>query len=660
MSNDFFEIQPLNENQQSLEGKFSHSWIEENFHLEKESGRHNNTTGGTRKYLGKSIPNKHVLWFGIILILGLSVIFLKSFYTQVVRGNYFFALAENNRVRIRPIPAERGIIFDRFGTQLVQNIPDFSLSIIPQDLPTDQNKRQEIIARLADISGLTTDYIKNLLQKYKNYSYDSLVLKENLDYDTSLKIYIESAQMPGVLISGGNKRFYIYSQDDSSPSSTVSLSHVMGYLSKLNDDELEEKRSQGYLLSDNIGKTGVEKSYETELRGIYGRKKIEVNAAGQEQNIVAEEPPTPGKNLYLTIDAQAQNKMENLIKTFVASHGPHRISGIAMDPRNGEIIAMVSWPSFNNNLFSGGITQANYDTYLNDPNRPLFNRAIGGNTPSGSIVKPVMAAAALEEKIVDSKTTVLSNGGIQVGKWYFKDWKAGGHGVTNVTKALAWSVNTFFYYIGGGFKNFKGLGLDKMLEYMHKFNLGAKTGIDLPGETTGFLPSAEWKLATRGEQWYVGDTYNLAIGQGDLLVTPLQASIWTSAVANNGSIVHPHVALQISGNDKNIQKLNFSPLKTDIVSSETLSVVRAGMRECVLTGSCKLLQTLPFTSAGKTGTAQWSSKEPEHAWFTAFAPYENPQIEVTILIEAGGQGSTVSMPIARDFLNWWGKKYLTH
>lgn len=659
MSHDFFEIQQLNQDHQDLSGKFSHSWVEENFHIEKETSRHNSSSG-TRKYLGKSISGKNLIIFGFILIFGISIIFLKSFYTQVIRGNYFFALAENNRVRIRPIPAERGIIFDRFGTQLVQNIPDFSLSIIPQDLPSDQNKREEIIVRLSEISGLNPDYIKNLLQKYKNYSYDSLILKDNLDYDTSLKIYIESAQMPGVLISGGNKRFYIYSKDDTSPSSTVSLSHVLGYLSKLNDEELEQKRSEGYLLSDNIGKTGVEKTYETELRGIYGRKKIEVNAAGQEQNVVAEEPPTPGKNLYLTIDAEAQNKMENLIKNFVASHGPYRISGIAMDPRNGEILALVSWPSFNNNLFSGGISQQDYDKYINDPDHPLFNRAIGANTPSGSIVKPVIAAAALEEKVVTVNTTVLSNGGIQVGKWYFKDWKAGGHGITNVTKALAWSVNTFFYYVGGGYKNFKGLGLDKILEYMHKFNLGAKTGIDLPGETTGFLPTKEWKMSTKGEPWYIGDTYNLSIGQGDLLVTPLQAAVWTSAVANNGTIVHPHVGMKITDNKQNVEKFNFPDLKNNIVSSDTLSVVRQGMRECVLTGSCKLLQTLPFAAAGKTGTAQWSSKAPEHAWFTAFAPYENPQIEVTILIEAGGQGSTVSMPIARDFLSWWGKKYLTH
>jgi penicillin-binding protein 2 len=659
MSKNFFEIQELTNNCQNLNGKFRHGWVEDNFHLDKQFTRHN-PLGGTSKYLGKSIGLKKIIYFGVILSIGILIIFGKSFYTQIIRGNYFYALAENNRVRIRPIIAERGIIFDRFGQQLVQNIPDFSLSIVPQDLPSEAMKRQEIIRRLSEMSDLSPDYINGLLQKYKNYSYDSLVLKENLDYDTSLKIYIESAQMPGVLIEGGNKRFYLYSKDDNNSNSTITTAHILGYLGKLNDKELEKKHSEGYLLSDNIGKIGVEKTYEGELRGIYGRKKIEVNAAGQEQNIVAEEPPIPGNNLYLTIDLEAQNILENLIKKFVSTHGPYRISAIAMDPRNGEVLALVSWPTYNNNLFSGGIKQADYDKYLNDPDHPLFNRAIGGNTPSGSIVKPVVAAAALEEKIVDKNTTVLSSGGIQVGKWYFKDWKTGGHGITNVTKALAWSINTFFYYVGGGYKNFKGLGLDKILEYMYKFNLGAKTGIDLPGETTGFLPTEEWKKTTKSEQWYIGDTYNLSIGQGDLLVTPIQASVWTSAIANGGTIVNPHVGKYIEGNDKKIRNLNFPPLKNNIVSKNTINIVKEGMRECVLSGSCKLLQTLPFTSAGKTGTAQWSSKAPEHAWFTAFAPYENPQIEVTILIEAGGQGSVVSMPIARDFLAWWGKKYLTH
>lgn len=658
MSHEIFEINNSDNHWKNLDGKFRHNWVEENLHLEKEFSKHT-TTVGTRKYLGKSILNKNIWWLVGILGFCLLIILTKSFYVQIVKGDYFHNLAENNRIRIRPIAAERGIIYDRDGKQLVQNIPNFSLSIVPQDLPTDKIKRQEVVVRLASISGLTEGYIQSLLLKYKNYSYESLVLKDDLDYDTSLKIYIESAEMPGVLIEGGTKRDYIFS-DDKSTSSTLSLSHVLGYLSKLNDRELEDNHTKGYLVSDKIGKTGVEKIYESELRGTFGRKKIEVNAAGREQNVVAEEPPTAGKNLWLTIDWEAQNKMEQLIKNFTDIHGPHRISAIALNPRNGEVVAMVSWPSFNNNLFSNGIKQEDYDKYLSDPDQPLFNRAIGGNIPSGSIIKPVIAAAALEEKIVDINTTVLSTGELRVSRWIFKDWKVGGHGVTNVTKALAWSINTFFYYIGGGYGNFVGLGVDKMLEYMKKFNLSQKTGIDLPAESAGFLPSKEWKKTTKGEQWYVGDTYNLSIGQGDLLVTPLQASVWTAAFANGGTIIKPHVALQFTSKNNNTKKLNFPPTKTNIVSDKTLDIVRLGMRECVLIGSCKLLQTLPFTSAGKTGTAQWNSKKPEHAWFTAFAPYENPQIVVTVLIEQGGQGSTVSMPIARDFLSWWGKKYLTH
>ncbi|MFA6423935.1 MAG: penicillin-binding protein 2 [Candidatus Magasanikbacteria bacterium] len=659
MSNDLFEIQSDNREWQKLDGKFKHDWVEENLHLEKPSSKHT-TTIGTRKYLGKSILNKRLLLFVIILFLAFATILCRSFYAQIIRGDYYRDLAESNRIRIRPIVAERGIIFDRFGKQLVQNVPNFSLSIVPQDLPPDKNKRQEVIFKLASVSGLTEEYIQGLLLKYKNYSYESLVLKDNLDYDTSLKIYIESTQMPGVLIEGGTKRNYIYSSDQSNVSSTLSLSHVLGYLGKLNDQELTDNHAKGYLVSDNIGKSGIEKIYETDLRGTYGRKKIEVNASGREQVAVAQEPPTPGKNFWLTIDLDAQNKLEQLIKNFIATKGEHRISAIAMDPRNGEILALVSWPSFDNNLFSNGISQTDYQIYIDNPNNPLFNRAISGNIPSGSIVKPIIAAAALEENIIDEKKSFLSNGGLQVGKWYFKDWQAGGHGMTNVTKALAWSVNTFFYYIGGGYGNFTGLGVNKMLEYMHKFNLAKKTGIDLPSESSGFLPSKEWKETTKGEPWYVGDTYNLSIGQGDLLVTPLQAAVWTAAFANGGTIVKPHIAMQLSFKDSAMEKFYFTPNSTNVVSSKTINIVRQGMRDCVLLGSCKLLQTLPFTSAGKTGTAQWNSSKPEHAWFTAFAPYENPQVVITVLIEEGGQGSTVSMPIARDFLSWWGKHYLTH
>ncbi|KKR34761.1 MAG: hypothetical protein UT67_C0007G0010 [Candidatus Magasanikbacteria bacterium GW2011_GWA2_40_10] len=334
-----------------------------------------------------------------------------------------------------------------------------------------------------------------------------------------------------------------------------------------------------------------------------------------------------------------------------------RAAAIAMDPRDGSILAMVSLPAFNNNEFSGGITQKNYDKYTKNPDNPLFNRAIGGTYPSGSVVKLVVAAAALQEKIITPGTAFLSTGGLQVGDRFFRDWKSGGHGTTNVSKALAWSVNTFFYYVGGGYKNFTGLGVDKIIKYMQFFGIAQKTGIDLTGEASGFAPSKDWKLKTKGETWYVGDTYNLSIGQGDLLVTPLQVAVWTSAVANGGKVVQPHLAFKLEEPiTHNEVLLNFDQREVP-VSPENLAVVRQGMRDCVTYGSCQLMKSLPFASGGKTGTAQWNSNKENHAWFTSFAPFDDPKIVVTVLVEEGTEGSVVSEPIARDFLMWWSKKY---
>jgi len=273
--------------------------------------------------------------------------------------------------------------------------------------------------------------------------------------------------------------------------------------------------------------------------------------------------------------------------------------------------------------------------------------------------RPVIASAALQEGVITAKTTVLSAGGIKVGDRIFKDWLAGGHGTTDVKKALAWSVNTFFYYVGGGYEKFDGLGLGRIIKYLYAFNFGSKTGIDLPGEDTGFVPTAEWKEKTKKERWYIGDTYNLSIGQGDLLVTPLQIAIETAAVANGGKIIQPHLLDKLVDAGKKIAAA-YAPavIRQNFVSAENLEIVRQGLKECVLSGSCQPLKSLPFTSAGKTGTAQWNNAKENHAWFTAFAPFDNPQIAITILIEEGKEGSTTALPIARDFLEWWGNKYL--
>jgi penicillin-binding protein 2 len=437
---------------------------------------------------------------------------------------------------------------------------------------------------------------------------------------------------------------------------------ILGYMSKMTDADWSELKNANYLLNDSLGREGVEKTYEHELRGTYGKRNIEVDAGDREQSVVSTEQPVPGKNLKLTIDIEAQQKLEELLSTEITKIGKDRGAAIAINPQTGEIIALVNYPSYDNNDFSGGISVENYKKYTTNPNHPLFNRAIAGGLPPGSTFKPVVAAAALEEHTITPQTSINSTGGIRIGLSFFPDWKAGGHGITNVTKALAWSVNTFFFAVGGGYQDIKGLGLERIQKYMSLFGLGKITGIDLPGETEGSIPSEEKKKARTGEPWYLGDTYNISIGQGDTLVTPLQMVVWTAAFANGGKIITPHVVGSIIDPVTHTSE-TISPkiIKDNLISQGSLNVVKQGMRECVTYGSCRLLSQLPFDAAGKTGTAQWNHNLDEsHAWFVGFAPYNNPQIVIVVLIEQGKEGSEVAVPIAYQFLQWWGKKYLTH
>ncbi|MBI3626654.1 penicillin-binding protein 2, partial [Candidatus Uhrbacteria bacterium] len=253
-------------------------------------------------------------------------------------------------------------------------------------------------------------------------------------------------------------------------------------------------------------------------------------------------------------------------------------------------------------------------------------------------------------------TTVNSVGGLHVNQWFFPDWKIGGHGYTNVTKALAWSVNTFFYMLGGGYQNFRGLGVSKIIRYAKSFGFGSPLGIDLPGERPGFLPTPEWKEQTQQEPWYIGDTYHLAIGQGGLLVTPLQLTVATAAVANGGTVYKPHLVRAFK-TETSTTPVNPEILSHDFIAPANLAVVRQGLRETVTYGSARVMSSLPVAVAGKTGTAQWNTHKDPHAWFVGFAPYANPEIVITVLIEEGGEGSTVSVPVAQDFLSWYFNVY---
>jgi len=350
----------------------------------------------------------------------------------------------------------------------------------------------------------------------------------------------------------------------------------------------------------------------------------------------------------LAIDVELQKAVEKYLIDELTLIGKKKASVIVMDPNNGEVLTLVSLPAYDSNLFSGGIDKESYAAFAEDPNQPLFFRSLSGEFPSGSTFKPYVATAALAEGIITPVSSFLSTGGLAIGVWFFPDWKVGGHGETNVYKAIAESVNTFFYIIGGGFESFTGLGVERITSYASLFGFGAPTGIDLPNEAGGFLPSKEWKEQTKGERWYVGDTYHLAIGQGDLLVTPIQMAVALSVVANGGTKYKPHVTRAV---DNQIVLPEGVALPDSIRTA--IEVVRQGMRQTVTSGSARRLNALPVTSAGKTGTAQIGGTEETHAWFTGFAPYDNPEISVVVLIEEGGEGSSTAVPVAENIFKWW-------
>lgn len=652
----FFKKRKLKKLQQA-------GWVEDSFAFEKPVGKQVHVPHSDQ-FFGKSVSNRRITFLLITFCSIFALLWIRLVHVQLIEGAYYRDRADINSERIVSIPSERGIIYDRNLIPLTQNIPSFSLAISPQDLPRTGVELQKVSTRLAELTAKPQTDIYNTLSDFSSNKnkYRSLVIQENLDYNAALLFQIDASDLPGVHIERGSKRLYYETFVSSSPvlasaSSTPnaeSLSHVLGYLGKVNPNELNALEDKGYLLSDSIGKNGIEKQYEQYLRGIYGRRRVEVDTSGRQQVVLAEEPPTPGNHLVLSIDVNIQSKLEEIIKNSLSKFNKQRAVAVAMNPNTGEILALVSLPSFNNNDFSGGIAQDKYTKYIEDKDLPLFNRAVSGLYPSGSTIKPGIAAAALQEGIITSKTTVLSTGGIQVGPWFFPDWKAGGHGVTDVRKSLAESVNTFYYTIGGGNGNITGLGVEKIDNYLKLFGISSPLGIDLPGEAAGFLPTKAWKEETKKERWYIGDTYNLSIGQGDLLVTPLQIASLTATVANGGTLYEPHVMKSIMDPvTKQQTPFQNTVLRSNFINQQNINVVQWGMRDCVTAGSCRRLATLPFAAAGKTGTAQWSSTKENHAWFSSFAPFENPQIVLTVLVEEGKEGSETAVPIAYDFYKWW-------
>ncbi|MCL5795016.1 MAG: penicillin-binding protein 2 [Patescibacteria group bacterium] len=545
--------------------------------------------------------------------------------------------------------AARGVMYDRNFNQLVKNIPSFSLAVIPVDLPKKEDELSNIINKLSSLSGKTEEEIRQLIKSQPFYSYQPIIIKDNLDFDQAILTTIQSYNYPGVVLKTDSARQYL------SATTTLSLSHVMGYLGRLNQDNLDKYLEAGYSLDDYIGKAGLELNYEDMLKGKKGEEYVEVDAFGQTKNILAIQKPEAGKNLILSLDLDLQKVAEEALNKVLKSANKKRGSVVILDPRNGEVLALVSLPAFDNNLFASGISGEELSKLINNQDRPLFNRSIAGEYPSGSTFKLIMAGAALQEKIINSQTGFNSVGGIYYGKWFFPDWKAGGHGWTNVIKALAESVNTFFYLIGGGDDKFNGLGADRIKKYAELFGLNKELGIDLPNEASGLIPDSTWKSNTKNEQWYIGDTYHMSIGQGDILVTPLQVATWTSVFANGGTLFRPHL-LKATSDGEVSDQVRPEIIKENFIDKKNIDVVNQGLRQGVLVGSSRGLASLPVSVAAKTGTAEWISTKHPHAWVTAFAPYEKPEIVVTVLVEEGEEGSRLAVPVVRDIIDWWAKK----
>ena len=594
-------------------------------------------------WLGRAVSSfkVYVIFFAILFLF--FILFTRVGYLQLIKGENYYGIAEGNRLKTEYLPADRGIIFDRWHSPLVENVAAFSVYFHTNKFfgsKEDVNQLTEIMSNLSlDKKSPLLISVEQLLESKKQ---TPILIKENLSYETALELMIVSKKFNCLEVVIDPYRNYLGSDVNA---------HLLGYTSRISDKDKEEYLNNSYQLFERIGRTGLEEYYESELRGEPGRQSIEVDSFGQQRNVINEQASIPGKNLVLSIDNGLQEEIFKILQRTLSTKA---VAIVALDPNSGKVRALISWPSFDHNAFGQTLAQQDYEAIINNPLKPLFNRTISGEYPSGSTIKLIVGAAALDEGLISRYSQIYSSGGVWYDKWFFPDWKAGGHGSTDINKAIAESVNTFFYYLAlEDFDGHKGLGLDKMLKYFSDVGLNQTLGIDIYGEQTGFLPSIEWKKEVKDEVWFPGDTLHLVIGQGDILVTPLQVASYTSIVANRGTLYQPQLVEEIIDPiTSDVQIIEPKILKRRIFKKANLDIIADGMRSGVLMGSARNLAGNILEIAGKTGTAQVSGNQEPHAWFTSFAPFKNPELVLTILIE-NGETSDNAVHLARDIWQWY-------
>ncbi|MFA5249763.1 MAG: penicillin-binding protein 2 [Candidatus Paceibacterota bacterium] len=573
------------------------------------------------------ISTRNIWLLSAIFLLFILGLFSRSVYLQAVRGGDLLAKSQKNRFLAQELKTERGVIYDRKGTQLVFNESNFDLLCDVQKFQKDNNEKEKTLRSLSEMLGKSWEEID---KEINSHSQDKeFILSKDLDLDKVIIFNARMEEFSGFRIEEAKSRNYSQSE---------MFASVLGYISDGGENG-----------------SGLEKYYNEYLQEKSGVAQTERTASGETLDSKLVKAPETGNSLVLSIDAGLQEQIYASLSTALKDYGATKAAAVAVNPQNGEILAMVSIPSFDNNVFSKDISHEEYQKIISNPNFSLYNRAISGAYPVGSTVKPLLAAAALEEGTITPTKTIDCQGGIPLKDGTFKsDWKT--HGLTDLNKAIAQSCDVYFYSVGGGYGSQEGLGIDRIKKYFQLFGFGSATGIDLPGEDAGFIPDGTWKKEKYGQSWYPGDTYNISIGQGYLKVTPLQLAMATAAIANGGKLYSPRLVQKIVDDKNNtIKEIKPEIIRENFISSETLAVVREAMRQTVVMpgGTATSFSLLPVSSAAKSGTVETSKKEYYHNLMITFAPYDEPKIALVVILESVYQHLGIVNTPAREILKWY-------
>lgn len=593
------------------------------------------------------IFNRRLLIAVIVTAILIGGLLLRLAWLQIVHQQHYATLSENNRVNLLPIPPTRGLIYDRNGVLLAQNLPTYTLELVPEHI----RDLEHTLAELQQLVAISPEDLQRFhKERRRKRRFEGIPLRFRLNDEEVARVAVNQYRLPGVEIHAALARHY--------PLGKLA-SHAVGYVGRINEDELRRLDVSNYAATSHIGKLGVEQAYEELLHGRVGYQQVETNAQGRILRVLERTLPVPGKNLFLNLDVKVQQVAEQ-------AFGEENGAVVALDPQTGAVIALASVPTYDPNLFVNGLDRKTFQALRDSPARPLFNRALRGQYPPGSTIKPFLGLAGLELDEVTAQQKINCPG------WYmlkgdprrYRDWKKEGHGQTDLTKAIVESCDVYFYDLA------LRLGIDRIHQYLANFGMGQRTGIDIRGELTGLLPSSAWKRRTYHTVWYPGETLIAGIGQGFMLTTPLQLASITATLGTYGLRYRPNMLYAVQDADEQRHQ-RIEPRAASNVPiahrSHWHTVIEA-MHKVVSSvhGTARRIgYRLPYTIAGKTGTAQVfgieqdaeykeeevTKKLRDHALFVAFAPVEKPRIAVAVVVENGGHGGSAAAPIARKVMD---------